>query len=56
MEELSFSEKKIAFLFVLVIVYIDPCKGAQWLSGRVLDSRPKGCWFEPSPASLRCGP
>ena len=20
---------------------------AQWLSGRVLDSRPRGCWFEP---------
>ena len=22
-------------------------KGAQWLSGRVLDSRPRGCGFEP---------
>ena len=22
-------------------------QGAQWLSGRVLDSRPKGCGFEP---------
>ena len=22
-------------------------KGAQWLSGRVLDLRPKGSWFEP---------
>ena len=22
-------------------------EGAQWLSGRVLDSRPKGCRFEP---------
>ena len=22
--------------------------GAQWLSGRVLDSRPKGCGFEPN--------
>ena len=22
-------------------------KGAQWLNGRVLDSRPKGCRFEP---------
>ena len=22
-------------------------KGAQWLSGSVLDSRPRGCWFEP---------
>ena len=25
----------------------DTCKGAQWLSGRVLDSRPKGRGFEP---------
>ena len=24
-------------------------KGAQWLSGRVLDSRPKGRGFEPHP-------
>ena len=23
------------------------CEGAQWLSGRVLDSRPKGSGFEP---------
>ena len=23
------------------------CEGAQWLSGRVLDSRPRGCGFEP---------
>ena len=22
--------------------------GAQWLSGRVLDSRPRGRWFEPN--------
>ena len=22
-------------------------QGAQWLSGRVLDSRPKGCGFKP---------
>ena len=29
--------------------------GAQWLSGRVLDSRPRGRGFEPL-ASLRCGP
>ena len=27
--------------------------GAQWLSGRVLDSRPR---VRASPASLRCGP
>ena len=30
--------------------------GAQWLSGRVLDSRPKGRGFEAHPASLCCGP
>ena len=28
--------------------------GAQWLSGRVLDLRPRGRGFEP--ASLCCGP
>ena len=28
--------------------------GAQWLSGRVLDSRPKGRGFRASPASLCC--
>ena len=32
------------------------CGGVQWLSGRVLDSRPKGRGFRASPASLRCGP
>ena len=31
-------------------------KGAQWLSGRVLDSRPRGRGFGASPASLHCGP
>ena len=30
--------------------------GAQWLSGRVLDSRPRGLWVRASPASLHCGP
>ena len=29
-------------------------KGAQWLSGRVLGSRPKGCGFEP-PRRRHCG-
>ena len=34
---------------VLVISHLSPSKfqGAQWLSGRVLDSRPKGRGFEP---------
>ena len=27
-------------------IYV-PTLGAQWLSGRVLDPRPKGCRFEP---------
>ena len=26
---------------------VTPIEGAQWLSGRVLDSRPKGRGFEP---------
>ena len=30
--------------------------GAQWLSGRVLDFRPRGSGLDASPASLRCGP
>ena len=29
---------------LLIIFFLE---GAQWLSGRVLDSRPKGCGFEP---------
>ena len=32
---------------VLVIFYLLLHKGAQWLSGRVLDLRPKGRGFEP---------
>ena len=28
-------------------IFIDFWRGAQWLSGRVLDSRPKGCGLEP---------
>ena len=28
--------------------------GAQWLSDRVLDLRPRVCGFEASPASLHC--
>ena len=27
--------------------FIHTGTGAQWLSGRVLDSRPRGCGFEP---------
>ena len=32
---------------VFCIVQLTLTKGAQWLSGRVLDSRPKGRGFEP---------
>ena len=37
--------------FVSWFLYLDlkgrRCLGAQWLSGRVLDSRLRGRWFEP---------
>ena len=35
-------------LRIFIIIYISrlSLSGAQWLSGRVLDSRPKGRWFE----------
>ena len=38
--------------------YFNKEEGAQWLSGRVLDSRPgaEGPQVRASPASLRCGP
>ena len=29
------------------VKYLTGCQGAQWLNGRVLDSRPKGRGFEP---------
>ena len=29
------------------LTLLTPLKGAQWLSGRVLDSRPRGSGFEP---------
>ena len=32
---------------LLVSKSISALKGAQWLSGRVLDSRPRGCGLEP---------
>ena len=31
----------------LLLLYYSSTKGAQWLCGRVLDSRPKGRGFEP---------
>ena len=31
---------------LLTLPTLKPIKGAQWLSGRALDSRPKGCGFE----------
>ena len=38
--------KATGLQFVLVLVYIHTV-GAQWLSGRVLDSGPRGRGFEP---------
>ena len=44
---------KILELFLCIISHVTSdalyqgSEGAQWLSGRVLDSRPRGCWFEP---------
>ena len=37
----------VGFLLTRLIFVTDKEKGAQWLSGRVLDSRPKGRGFEP---------
>ena len=43
------SEKGLVFEVLECGLYHEPKrhKGAQWLSGRVLDSRPKGSGFEP---------
>ena len=32
---------------ILYILTLSDLVGAQWLSGRVLDFRPRGCGFEP---------
>ena len=37
----------IQLLAIKLKGYLSLYKGAQWLSGRVLDSRPKGRGFEP---------
>ena len=39
--------KKIELYRKWVSTVSNQCEGAQWLSGRVLDSRPNGCRFEP---------
>ena len=44
----------IGFIIVSVDMAQDNIQGAQWLIGRVLDSRPRGSGFEPHPASLCC--
>ena len=43
------AQKLLLFISQYIILYKTVTFGAQWLSGRVLDSRPR-------PASLRCGP
>ena len=42
-----FSMLKWPFLFEFFFLWASRFMGAQWLSGRVLDSRPKGRGFEP---------
>ena len=39
--------QNLSLLYISSTYYILSCKGAQWLSGRVLDSRPRGRGFEP---------
>ena len=38
---------KLPFVIKVFVLYVFEWYGAQWLSGRVLDSRPRGCGFEP---------
>ena len=40
----SFSGQVVFYFAILIAIYT----GAQWLSGRVFDSRPKGHGFEPN--------
>ena len=48
----------MAYLGTYIPVNLRPFKisviGAQWLSGRMLDSRPRGLRVQASPASLHC--
>ena len=46
-ESLVLMVAKAAYTRALTAYLQKSREGAQWLSGRVLDSRPKGCWFEP---------
>ena len=41
--------RKHMYIFVALKQILLVGKGVQWLNGRVLDSRPKGCGFEPHP-------
>ena len=41
------NQREIIFNYFLTKCLISFIKGAQWLSGRVLDWRPKGRGFEP---------
>ena len=45
---------EIGFIIVSVDMAQDNIQGAKWLSGRVLDLRPRGRGFEPHPASVLC--
>ena len=48
-----FDVKTSRFCHLLLNIIMDVNEGAQWLSGRVLDLRPR---VRASPVSLRCGP
>ena len=50
MGEIQFNFRNHILLLLLLLLLLLSglqIKGAQWLSGRVLDSRPKGPGFEP---------
>ena len=43
----KFFSSKTEMGLVLWYIKFEIIKGPQWLSGRVLDSRPRGCGFKP---------
>ena len=43
----SFQHLKQILTLIGKKIFTIYCQGVQWLSGRVLDSRPSGCGFKP---------
>ena len=41
------AQNKFCCIFRILVSTVKLLMGAQGLSGRVLDSRPRGCWLEP---------